>query len=157
MFTPHRTQFRNRICGARAPAACASLARLIGARSAGGVGVHHQAGAAARNMRYDGGAAMYLGDRAQVDGEGELHLLSLAQAERSGADEHTVGAQIDRAAEAALARRHHDVYRGARPMACVQTSFHELARSPGSGSPLQRVVYWLPAIMPSSPVIPTPS
>jgi hypothetical protein len=34
-------------------------------------------GAAAGNVRHDGGAAMHLGDCPQVDREGELHLLAL--------------------------------------------------------------------------------
>ena len=67
---------------------------------------------------------------AQVNGEGEFDLLALVQAERGSADEYAVGTQIDGATQTTLARRHHDVHRRARPMACVQASFHEFLNTP---------------------------
>jgi len=45
-------------------------------------------------MRHDGGAAMDLGDQPQVDREGQLDLLSLAQSEILRLDEYTVCAQV---------------------------------------------------------------
>jgi hypothetical protein len=54
-------------------------------------------------VRDHGGASMHLGDRAEIDGEGEFDLLALLEAERSSADEDAVGAQIDGAAQAPLA------------------------------------------------------
>jgi hypothetical protein len=43
-----------------------------------GIRFHQESRAAARDVRDYSGASMELGDRAQIDGEGELNLLSLA-------------------------------------------------------------------------------
>ena len=59
--------------------------------------LHHQAGAAARNVRDDRGAAMQLGDGAEADGKREFDGLALAQAHVAGLDEHASGAQVSRA------------------------------------------------------------
>ena len=52
----------------------------IEAASAAGEMFHHQARAAARDVRDDRGTAMNLGHQSQVDRECQLHLLALAQA-----------------------------------------------------------------------------
>src|SRR5215467_12929297 len=64
-----------------------------------GEGFHHEPGAAARDVRDDRRAAVQLGDAAEVDGEGQHHLLTLAQAEIGGLDEHAGGGEIERLAE----------------------------------------------------------
>src|SRR5271155_308275 len=58
---------------------------------AGRVGVHHQPGATAGDMRNDRGAPMNFCDGAEVNGEGKFHLLALAQPERGRMHEHAVG------------------------------------------------------------------
>lgn len=46
---------------------------LLEGSARAGEAFHHEAGAASRHMRDDGGAAMDFGDHAQIDGKGELH------------------------------------------------------------------------------------
>jgi hypothetical protein len=72
----------------------------------------------------DRGAAMDLGHEAQIDGERELNLLALAQAEIFSLDEYAVRAQILRLADAALSSRHDDVHRSSRSVASVQATLH---------------------------------
>ena len=64
-------------------------------------------------MGDDRGAAMQLGDRAQIDRKHELHVLPLAQPQIRGLDEDARCTQIDRTAEAAATSRKSDVVRGA--------------------------------------------
>src|SRR5580704_8506424 len=112
---------------------CAAASREFLARrpprsngSAAGELLHHEAGAAARHVRNDGRTAMDLGDESQVDGERELHMLSLAQTEILRLDEHAVGAQILGLADPALTPRHHHIDRGTCAVAGVQTTLHSL-------------------------------
>lgn len=80
-------------------AATPALRVAVGVSARGlGEGFHHQSGAAARNMGDDRGAAMQLGDGAEVDGEREHHLLAFTQTEVGGLDENTGRAQVDRLA-----------------------------------------------------------
>jgi hypothetical protein len=43
-------------------------------------------------VRDDGGAPMKFGDCAEIDGEHQLHVLALAQAQVGGLNEHPGGA-----------------------------------------------------------------
>src|SRR5262245_22583235 len=69
---------------------------------------------------------MQLGDGAEIDRERELDLLSLAESEIRGLDEHTRGGEIDGAAEFFAARRRRDVHRGPRTMPGMQSALHRL-------------------------------
>src|SRR5579859_1718227 len=105
--------------------------------SAAGELLHHETRAAARHVRDDCRAPVDLGDESQIDGECELHLLPLAQAQILGLDEHAVRAQVLGLADAALASGHHHIDGGACAVAGVQTTLHRsspnscwLARAP---------------------------
>lgn len=65
---------------------------MTAGESATGVAFHSQARAAAGYVRHDGRAAMDLGDGAEIDGEGELDLLPLAQSQVFSLDVNAVGA-----------------------------------------------------------------
>ena len=79
-----------------------------------------------------GRAAMDFGDHTEVDRKSEIDLLTLLKAQGSSANKDAIGAEIDSATQPTLAGRHHDVHRGARPVASVKSSFHELTNeTPG--------------------------
>src|SRR5271168_558155 len=86
--------------------------------------LHHESGTAAGDVRHDGGAPMNLGDQSQIDGEGELHLLSLAQAEVFRFDEDAVCTQVFSLADPALATGHHHVHGRACAVSGVQATLH---------------------------------
>src|SRR5262249_35263378 len=67
--------------------------------SAGAVRFHHQAGAAARHVGYHGGAPVQLGDGAEIDREGQYHLLTLAQPKIRRLDENARGTEVYRLAQ----------------------------------------------------------
>jgi hypothetical protein len=104
------------------PMVACSLADA-GVESTRGVGVHHETRAAARDMRDDRFAAMYLGDRTEIDGERQIDLLALAQAEIAGLNVNTRRTQVDCTAQFFAPTGHRDVNRGACPMASMQTTF----------------------------------
>src|SRR5271154_540111 len=85
---------------------------------------HHESGSTTGDMGDDGRAAMDLGDQPQVDREGEVHLLSLAQAQILRLHVDAVGAQVLGLANAALASGHDDVHGGARAVPSVQSTLH---------------------------------
>ena len=91
-----------------------------------GVGVHHQARTAARDVRDHRSAAMQLGDGAEIDREGELDLLTLAKTEVRGLHEHTGGGEIDRPTEFLSTGWRRDVHRGPRTMPGMQSAHHRL-------------------------------
>src|SRR5215475_3281851 len=93
-------------------------ARRLGER------LHHETRAATRDVRHHGGAPVQLRDTAEVDGEGEHHVLALAQSEVRRLDEYTGRAQVHGLAELASATGHRDVDDGARAMPGVQSAFH---------------------------------
>jgi hypothetical protein len=82
-------------------------AKSLSAR--GGEGIHHQAGATARNVRDHRSTAVQFGDRAQIDRKRETDLLAFAQPQARSADEDAGGAQIDRPAQATLTIRQKNV------------------------------------------------
>ncbi len=67
---------------------------------------------------------MELGDRAEIDGEGELDLLAFAQAEVARLDEHAGGAQVHGSTELSAAARDRDVDGCSCPVPRVQAAFH---------------------------------
>jgi hypothetical protein len=67
---------------------------------------------------------MKLRHRAQIDGEGQLDLLTLAQPEIRRFDENAGGTQIHRAAQLATPAGNVDVDGGASPMPGMKTAFH---------------------------------
>src|ERR1700728_541653 len=67
---------------------------------------------------------MEFGDGAEIDGEGEDHLLALAQAQVRRLDEHAGGAQVHGLAELASAAGNRDVHDRASPVSGVQSAFH---------------------------------
>src|SRR4029077_11882881 len=85
---------------------------------------HHEPGATARDVRDHRGTPMELGDTAQVDGEGQHHVLALTQAEVRCLDEYPGRAQVHGFAELASSAGHRDVHDGARAMPGVQSAFH---------------------------------
>jgi len=71
--------------------------RPAGRRRSAGLsrpGLHHQAGAATRNVRDDRRAPVELGDGAEADGERELDRLAAAQPEVAGLDEHALALKL---------------------------------------------------------------
>ena len=78
-------------------------------------------------MRDYRAAPMQLGDRAQVDGERQMYLLSFTKAETRRADEDTRGRKVDGSAEATLSIRQQNVDRRACSVAGMQSSFHSNA------------------------------
>src|SRR5579883_2992499 len=108
-----------RRCPAGMPGSGAS--RRVGA---GGVAFHHQPGAPARDMRHHRRAPMELGDRAEIDGEGQNDRLALAQPEIRSLDEDARGAQVHRFAELAAAARNRDVDGSPGTVPRVQATFH---------------------------------
>ena len=113
-----------------------------------GVGIHHQARAAAGDMGDDGGPPMDLGDRAEVDRERQLDLLAFAQPEVGGLDEDAGGAEIDCTTEFFAPAGDGDVHGGARPVTGVQTALHMQGlvrrRVPVHQFPLARGDYAVP-------------
>jgi hypothetical protein len=75
-------------------------------------------------VRDNGSASMQLGHRAQIDGEGQLDLLTLPQSEIRGFDEDAGGAQVHGAAQLAAATWNIDVDGGPSPMPGMETAFH---------------------------------
>src|SRR5262245_38943000 len=69
---------------------------------------------------------MQLGDGAEIDGEGELDLLSLAQSEVRGLHEHAGGGEVDRPTQFLPAGWRRDVHRGPRTMPGMQSALHRL-------------------------------
>jgi hypothetical protein len=94
------------------------------APSAAGKLLHHEAGAAAGDVRHDGGSTMDFRDQSQVDGESQLHLLPFAQPEIFSLDEYAIGAQVLGLANAALPAGHHHVHSRARAVSGVQATLH---------------------------------
>jgi hypothetical protein len=60
----------------------------------------------------------------EVDGEGELDLLALTEAEIGRFDEDAGGAQVHGTTELSAAARDGDVDRGSCPVPRVQAAFH---------------------------------
>jgi hypothetical protein len=75
-------------------------------------------------MGDDGRAAVDLRYQPKVDGKGELHLLTLAQSEILGLDEHAARAQILRLANPALSSRHDDIHGRPRSVTGMQATLH---------------------------------
>src|SRR5262245_6862401 len=67
---------------------------------------------------------MELRDRTEVDGEGELHLLSLAETEIRGLDEYTGGTEVHSPTELTPPAGNVDVYGRAGAVPGVQSAFH---------------------------------
>src|SRR5512145_1683466 len=88
------------------------------------VALHHQAGAAARDVRDDRGAAMQLGHGAEADGERELDGLALAQAHVAGLDENAGRAQVAGAAKTMTLTGQQHVNGRAGPVACRESPLH---------------------------------
>src|SRR5689334_17958732 len=99
-------------------------ARVSRCRRTRAVCLHQQPGAAARNVRDNGGAAMELGDGAEIDREREFDLLSLAQTQIRGFDEDAGGTEIHRATQLASAARDIDVDGSSGAVPGVQSAFH---------------------------------
>jgi hypothetical protein len=99
------------------------LARGSGYRT-GRISFHQQPCATARNVRDYGSAAMELGDGAEIDREGELNLLALAQTQIRGLDEDASGAQIHGTTELAAPARDVDVDGGSGAVPRMQSTFH---------------------------------
>src|SRR6478736_4376149 len=86
-------------------------------------------------MRHHRGTAVKLGDRTEIYGKCQFHLLALAQTEAGSADEDASGTEIHRLAQRTAPVRQNDVDDGAGAMACVQASFHDnFPKSPGTAS-----------------------
>src|SRR5688572_1969272 len=77
-------------------------------------------------MRDYCGAAMKLGDGAEIDRECELDLLAFAQSEIGRFDEHSRGGEIDRPAKFLSPGRGRDVHRRARTVPRMQPALHRL-------------------------------
>src|SRR5690606_37178175 len=75
------------------------------------------------------GAPMDLGDHAQVDGEGQVHQVALAQPEIAGLDEHPVGTEIERTAQLAWSTGDGDEDSGTGLVAGMEASLHLLGSS----------------------------
>lgn len=75
-------------------------------------------------MGDDGRPPVQFGDRAQVDGEGEHDLLSLAQAQIGSFDEYACGTQVDGLAQFPAAARDSDVDDGSSTVPRMQAAFH---------------------------------
>src|SRR6202012_2766265 len=86
--------------------------------------LHHESGAAARDMGDDGGAAMNLWHQSEVAREGQLYLLPFAQPEIFRFDEHAVGSEILGLENSALSPRHHHIDGGPCSVAGVQAPPH---------------------------------
>ena len=67
---------------------------------------------------------MHLRDRAQIDGEGEHDLLTLAQTQISGLNKNAGGAQIDCLAKPSAALRHGDIDGCTCTVPRMQAAFH---------------------------------
>jgi hypothetical protein len=72
----------------------------------------------------DGRSPVQLGDRAQVDCEGQHDLLPLAQAQIGGFDEYACGTQVDGLAQFPAAARDSDVDDGSSTVPRMQAAFH---------------------------------
>jgi hypothetical protein len=68
--------------------------------------------------------SVQLGDSAQIDRECQYDLLTFAQAEIGGLDEHSGGAQIHRLAQLSAATRNGYVDNGSCTVPRVQAAFH---------------------------------
>ena len=86
--------------------------------------LHHEARAAARDVRDNRRAAMNLRHQSQVDRECQLDLLPLAKTQIFRLNKHAVRAQILCFANSALPAGHHHVHCCARAVAGVQSSLH---------------------------------
>ena len=75
-------------------------------------------------MGYDGRTAVDLRHQTKVDGKGQLHLLTLAQSEILGLDEHAARTQILRLANAAFSPRHDDIHGRPRSVTGMQATLH---------------------------------
>jgi len=75
-------------------------------------------------MGDDRGPAMQLGHSSQVDGKRQHHLLTLAQAEVGGFNEHARGAQIDGFTELSAATGDGDIDNSSCTVPRVQAAFH---------------------------------
>ena len=80
---------------------------------------HSQARAALRGVRHDGVAAMNLRDRAEFDGERQLHRGAFGQFQVWGFHDYAVSAQIVGLANAACTAWHRHIDGGFRAMAGV--------------------------------------
>jgi len=99
-------------------------APVAGRYWARGVRFHQQASATARNVRDDSGAAMELGDGPEIDGEGELDLLPLAQSQVSRFDEDARGTQIHGTTKLPATAGDIDVDGGSGAVPRMQSTFH---------------------------------
>ena len=97
---------------------------MVPVGSAAGELFHHEAGAAAGDMRDDRSSPVDFRDQAQIDCEREVNLLSLTQAEILGLDEYAVCTQIFSFANPAFSSRHDDVNRRSCSVAGVQATLH---------------------------------
>ena len=75
-------------------------------------------------MGDDRGPAMELRDSSEVDGKGQHHLLTFAQAEVGGFDEYARSAQIDGFTQLSAATRDSDIDNGSCTVPRVQAAFH---------------------------------
>jgi hypothetical protein len=87
---------------------------------------------------------MQFGDGAEIDGEYQLDILALAQAEIGRLDKHTRRTQVDGTAEPAATSRDSDVNSGAGAMPGVKSTFqnHQLRVFPFIAVVLRRLVQY---------------
>jgi hypothetical protein len=76
-------------------------------------------------MRDDRGAPVQLRHGAEIDGESELDVLTLPQAEITRLDEHARRAEIYGLAQPSPPTGRGDVHGGPSPMTGVQSTFHD--------------------------------